>query len=56
VSVQGARSDQADINPGTAVAPAAAVALFRFKAGVIPLLAACASAGLLVTFALPLVR
>ena len=38
------------------IAVAAVVALFRFKAGVIPLLAACASAGLLLTFALPLVR
>ncbi len=33
---------------------AAAVALFRFKVGVIPLLAACAAAGLLITFVQPL--
>ena len=35
---------------------AAAVALFRFKVGVIPLLAACAAAGLIVTFFPPLVH
>ncbi len=35
---------------------AAAIALFRFKVGVIPLLAACAVAGLLVTFVSPLAR
>ena len=35
---------------------AAAVALFRFKVGVIPLLAACAAAGLLITLAQPFIR
>jgi chromate transporter len=35
---------------------AAVVALFRFKVGVIPLLAACAAAGLAVTFAQALLR
>jgi len=35
---------------------AAAFALFRYKIGVLPLLAACALAGLLVTWALPVVR
>ena len=34
----------------------AAIALFRFKVGVMPLLAGCAVAGLLVTFVSPLVR
>ena len=34
----------------------AAVALFRYKVGVLPLLAACALAGLLTTWAVPLVR
>ena len=37
------------------IAAAAAVALFRFKAGVMPLLAACALAGLAATFFLPAV-
>jgi chromate transporter len=37
-----------------AIALAAAVALFRFKVGVMPLLAACAAAGLIVTFGKPL--
>jgi chromate transporter len=36
-----------------AIALAAAVALFRFKVGVMPLLAACAAAGLLAQWALP---
>ena len=35
---------------------AAAVALFRFKLGVMPLLGACAAAGLAVTLAFPLLR
>ena len=35
---------------------AAAVALFRFKVGVIPLLGACAAAGLIVTWLLPLLH
>ena len=34
----------------------AAVALFRFKIGVIPLLAACAATGLAITFGQPLLR
>ena len=34
--------------PSLAIALAAAVALFRYKAGVIPVIAACAAAGLLV--------
>ena len=38
------------------IAIAAAVALFRFKVGVIPLLGACAAAGLAVTWLLPLLR
>jgi chromate transporter len=38
------------------IAVAAAVALFRFKAGVMPLLGACAAAGLAVTLALPQLR
>jgi chromate transporter len=38
------------------IAAAAAAALFRFKIGVISLLAACAAAGLLVTLILPLIR
>jgi len=37
-----------------AVAVAAAVALFRFKVGVLPLLAVCAVAGVIVTFGRPL--
>ena len=37
-----------------AITLAAAVALFRFKVGVIPLLGACAAAGLIVTWLLPL--
>jgi chromate transporter len=37
-----------------AIAMLAAVALFRYKVGVLPLLAACAAAGLAVTFARPL--
>jgi chromate transporter len=36
-----------------AIAVAAAVALFRFKVGVIPLLGACAAAGLAVTLLVP---
>jgi hypothetical protein len=32
------------------------VALFRYKVGVLPLLAACAVAGLLITLAVPGVR
>ena len=36
-----------------AIAVAAAIALFRFKVGVIPLLGACAAAGLVVTLLLP---
>ena len=36
------------------ITAAAAVALFRFKVGVIPLLAACAAAGLAITFVQPL--
>jgi len=39
-----------------AIAVAAAVALFRFKVGVMPLLGACAAAGLAVTLWLPLLR
>jgi len=35
---------------------AAVVALFRYKVGVMPLLAACAAAGLAVTLLLPLLR
>ena len=35
---------------------AAAVALFRFKVGVMPLLGACAAAGLAVTLLVPLLR
>jgi chromate transporter len=38
------------------IAGAAAVALFRFKVGVLPLLGACAVAGLAVTLASPLLR
>ena len=38
------------------IAIVAAVALFRFKVGVMPLLAACAVAGLAITYALPHVR
>jgi chromate transporter len=38
------------------IAVAAAVALFRFKVGVLPLLGACAVAGLAVTLASPLLR
>jgi chromate transporter len=37
-----------------AITVAAAVALFRFKVGVLPLLAACAAIGLLVTLLSPL--
>jgi chromate transporter len=39
-----------------AITLAAAVALFRFKVGVIPLLGACAAAGLIVTCLLPLLH
>ncbi len=39
-----------------AIAVAAAVALFRFKVGVIPLLGACAAAGLVVTLLLPVLH
>ncbi len=39
-----------------AIAVAAAVALFRFKVGVLPLLGACAAVGLVSTWALPLLR
>jgi chromate transporter len=39
-----------------AIAVAAAIALFRFKVGVIPLLGACAAAGLAVTLWFPLLR
>ena len=35
---------------------AAAVALFRFKVGVIPLLGACAAAGLVITLFAPALR
>jgi chromate transporter len=35
---------------------AAAVVLFRFKVGVIPLLGACAAVGLVATWLLPLLR
>jgi chromate transporter len=38
------------------IAVAAAVALFRFKVGVLPLLGACAAAGLGVTLLLPMLR
>ena len=38
------------------IAMAAAIALFRFKVGIIPLLAACAAVGLAVTLALPSMR
>ena len=38
------------------IAVAAAVALFRFKVGVLPLLGACAVTGLAVTLAAPLLR
>jgi chromate transporter len=38
------------------IAIAAAVALFRFKVGVIPLLGSCAAVGLAVTWLLPLLR
>jgi chromate transporter len=38
------------------IAVAAAVALFRFKVGVLPLLAACAAAGLVVTLMFPSLR
>jgi len=39
-----------------AITVAAAVALFRFKVGVLPLLGACAAIGLVVTWLLPLLR
>jgi chromate transporter len=39
-----------------AITVAAAVALFRFKVGVMPLLGACAAIGLAVTLWLPLSR
>jgi chromate transporter len=42
--------------PSAVIALAAAVALFRFKVGVIPLLGASAAAGLAVTLLLPLLR
>ena len=43
--------------PGWSNAAAgSALALFRFKVGVIPLLGACAAAGLAVTLLLPLLR
>ncbi len=38
------------------IGAAAAVALFRFKVGVMPLLGACAAAGLIVSWLLPLLR
>jgi chromate transporter len=38
------------------IAMAAAIALFRFKVGVMPLLGACAEAGLAVTLLLPMLR
>ena len=38
------------------IAVAAAVALFRFKVGVLPLLGACAAAGLAVTLIAPSLR
>jgi chromate transporter len=38
-----------------AITVAAAIALFRFKVGVLPLLAACAALGLLVTLMAPVV-
>jgi chromate transporter len=39
--------------PSAVIALAAAIALFRFKVGVMPLLAACAAAGLVITLWLP---
>jgi len=39
--------------PSAVIAVAAAIALFRFKVGVIPLLAACAAAGLVITLWMP---
>jgi chromate transporter len=39
-----------------AIAAAAAVALFRYKVGVMPLLAACAAAGLVATLGPSLLR
>ena len=38
------------------IAVAAAIALFRFKVGVMPLLGACAGAGLAVTLLFPMLR
>jgi chromate transporter len=39
--------------PSAVIAVAAAIALFRFKVGVMPLLAACAVAGLVITLWMP---
>jgi len=39
--------------PSAVIVSAAAVALFRFKVGVMPLLAACAAAGLVITLFMP---
>ena len=39
--------------PSAVIAVAAAIALFRFKVGVMPLLAACAAAGLVITLWMP---
>jgi chromate transporter len=39
-----------------AIAVAAAIALLRFKVGVMPLLGSCAAAGLLASWLLPLLR
>ncbi|HET9204687.1 MAG TPA: chromate efflux transporter [Burkholderiaceae bacterium] len=39
--------------PSAVIALAAAIALFRFKVGVMPLLAACAAAGLVITLWMP---
>jgi chromate transporter len=39
-----------------AITVAAAVALFRFKVGVLPLLGACAGVGLIATWLVPLMR
>jgi chromate transporter len=39
--------------PSAVIVVAAAVALFRFKVGVLPLLAGCAAAGLAITLFVP---
>lgn len=40
--------------PSAVITVAAAVALFRFKVGVLPLLAVCAGVGLIATWLVPL--